>query len=321
MTGNIFESTFEEIPAQAAILDEDGYVLHANQNWIDFDQTNAVDNAEPGFNYLELCEKKDENDIKGKIQQLIQSDKTQIKIEYSQDKLNGKKDWFALRASQFYHNDECHLLIVHWDITQRKRIENNLKNFGSILRHDIRNHLSVAEGYLDFIETEQEEKKQRVEDALQDINRTVDSTLTLTGENKTHEKRELSLERTAQDAWESIETKNAELDVHEQTLHADHKLLVQLFENIFKNSIQHGGKDNIKITISPTDNGFKIKDNGNGTNTDQPHKLLRYGESGSNGTGLGLAIVRRVTEIHNWNIEITETNNGFELHISTSSSE
>jgi PAS domain S-box-containing protein len=317
----IFQESFEHTPAQAAIIDSDGTVVQANEDWLNFEKTKALENADIGANYIELCEKQEHSKIKNQLQKLFNETEEKIILEYEYDHgKNGRKEWYSIRAQKFKHQNKQYVVIAHWDITERRRTKQNLKNFGSILRHDIRNHISIAEGYLGFIETEQTDKLKQVKTAISDIERTVDSTLTLTGQHKYTEKRELSLKRVAQDAWKTIQNpNNATLDVHDRTLKGDNDLIQQLLENIFKNSIQHNQKENLQITTSPTKNGFKIRDNGSGTDMKNPHHLFRYGntKSDNNGDGLGLAIARRVAETHDWEIQITETQNAFEITLTT----
>jgi signal transduction histidine kinase len=83
-----------------------------------------------------------------------------------------------------------------------------------------------------------------------------------------------------------------------------------VFENLFRNSIEHAGPD-VTVTVGDHDDGFYVADDGPGVPPEDREQLWEYGESTTEeGTGLGLAIVRRIAEAHGWRTEMAESEAG-----------
>jgi signal transduction histidine kinase len=82
--------------------------------------------------------------------------------------------------------------------------------------------------------------------------------------------------------------------------------LAQVFENLLRNALRHGGRDSLRIHISAERQGetwlFAVRDNGTGIEAAylervfKPFERLRAGDS--EGVGLGLAICRIIVERH-----------------------
>ncbi|NUC74204.1 HAMP domain-containing histidine kinase [Haloterrigena sp. SYSU A558-1] len=129
------------------------------------------------------------------------------------------------------------------DRAELKGKNEDLQDFANIVSHDLRNPLSVAEGYLDLaVETGDEEYVREVEDAHERIDRIIEHTLTLARQGQGIDDAEpVDLELIARRAWRTVETPNATLNVADSTtFDADPDRLRQLFENLFRNSVEHG---------------------------------------------------------------------------------
>lgn len=84
----------------------------------------------------------------------------------------------------------------------------------------------------------------------------------------------------------------------------------QLFENLFRNAVEHGGPD-VTVTVGELRNGFYIQDNGNGVPEPHREEVFETGYSTSeDGTGFGLSIVQQVANAHGWSIRVTESADG-----------
>jgi signal transduction histidine kinase len=93
-------------------------------------------------------------------------------------------------------------------------------------------------------------------------------------------------------------------------LEAEWQRLRQLFENLFRNAVEHGG-DQVSVTIGELEDGFYVADDGPGIPAEDRQSVFEYGEStAEDGTGLGLAIVRRVAEAHGWTVSVTDSDTG-----------
>ena len=239
---------------------------------------------------------------------------------------------------------------IYTDVTDRREREETLRRqnerldeFASIVSHDLRNPLSVAEGYVDLArETGDVEHLDRVADALDRMDELVGDLLALAREGRSvGETESVSLADAAREAWSSVDTGDATLTVErDETLEANRTRLRELFENVFRNSVEHGStssraKPDDSVERGPSDDplsvrvgstatggtgetsGFYVEDDGSGL----PDDADRVFESGfttdESGTGLGLAISERIAEAHGWTAHALAGENGgarFEFH-------
>ena len=118
----------------------------------------------------------------------------------------------------------------------------------------------------------------------------------------------VSLTAVAEDAWANVATTNAELvradDLGE--IDADEGRLTQLFENLYRNAIDHAGEDvTVRVGRSPT--GFYVEDDGPGIPENERERVFDSGyTTGEEGTGMGLSIAETIATAHGWTIEIGE---------------
>lgn len=206
------------------------------------------------------------------------------------------------------------------DITARKERERELhrqnerlEEFASVVSHDLRNPLSVAEGNLELAQTEcDSERLETVQQALQRMEALIEDLLNLArGNEGISDLEPVDLHTMGADCWETVETKDATLHTEtEQTILADASRLRQLIENLMGNAIDHGGEA-VTITIGELENGFYIEDDGPGIPDAETADIFRAGYStDETGTGFGLSIVETVVDAHDWNIHLTESSTG-----------
>jgi signal transduction histidine kinase len=96
------------------------------------------------------------------------------------------------------------------------------------------------------------------------------------------------------------------------TVEADEDQLVQLFENLVKNAIEHGGAETtVTVTSTPVPGGVEIavSDDGPGIPAEQQDEIFGLFDKGgdSDGTGIGLAICERIVARHDGEISVTST--------------
>lgn len=111
--------------------------------------------------------------------------------------------------------------------------------------------------------------------------------------------------------WSNVKTAEATLDTDfDHTVQADMSRLKQLFENLIRNAIEHGGEDVI-VKVGPMDEGFYVEDDGSGIPADERDDVFEAGYStNEDGTGFGLRIVKQIVEAHGWQIRVTEGTEG-----------
>jgi len=192
-----------------------------------------------------------------------------------------------------------------------------LSRFASIVSHDLRNPLSVARGRLELARrTGDEEQFEAVANAHARMDRLIEGLLQLAVEGETgHERARLDLATAATASWESVETADASLAVETtRRVLADESRLRQLFENLFRNAVEHGVSADagpLTVTICDLPAGFAVEDDGVGIPPGQVDAVFDAGHSTSaEGTGLGLRIVADIAAEHGWSVRVVDGTEG-----------
>lgn len=187
-----------------------------------------------------------------------------------------------------------------------------LEEFASIVSHDLRNPLSVAQGYLDLAEeTGDPEKFQRVRNGLNRMDGLIEDLLVLAREGQEiDEKETIDLPTLVEECWSFVSTDDATISVTtDTTITGDRNRLRQLFENLFRNAIEHGGKNvTVRVGRLTDEDGIYIEDDGVGIPEEDRNQVFDDGYStGESGTGYGLTIVKQIVEAHGWEIRTTNS--------------
>ncbi|WP_323674850.1 PAS domain-containing protein [Halorubellus sp. PRR65] len=128
--------------------------------------------------------------------------------------------------------------------TELRRQNERLDDFASVVAHDLRNPLSVATMFTEqAIETGDLAYLGDVADAHDRMAELIDDVLTLARAHPSLEDPEpVRLGRAAVEAWEYVDTANASLSVEDAVpvVAGDKSRLTQLFENLFRNAVEHG---------------------------------------------------------------------------------
>jgi PAS domain S-box-containing protein len=212
------------------------------------------------------------------------------------------------------------LVGVARDTTERKRRERELRRerdrleeFASIVSHDLRNPLNVAEGYLEMArEADDTSKLGKVADAHDRMRTLIEDILTLAREGSTVTDFEaVDLADVATDCWEPVDATRATLRVEaSRTVLADRTRLLQVLENLYRNAVEHAGPD-VTVTVGDLEDGFYVADDGPGIPGDQREEIFESGYTTSrDGTGFGLTIVSEIVAAHGWTVEVVESETG-----------
>ncbi|MFB6236019.1 MAG: ATP-binding protein [Halopenitus sp.] len=194
-----------------------------------------------------------------------------------------------------------------------RRKNEQLEEFASIVSHDLRNPLNVAQGRLELaMEGRQNEHLEAVLQAHDRMEALIDDMLELAlAGQQVGETQVVDPSVFSDSWWQNVDTGNATLDVDiERKIRADPGRLQQLFENLVRNAIEHGGGD-VTVTLGELEEGFYIEDDGRGIPPDEREDVLKAGYSTADqGTGFGLRIVEQVVEAHGWDLAVTESTQG-----------
>jgi signal transduction histidine kinase len=226
------------------------------------------------------------------------------------------------------------VMAVAQDITQYaedrrelQRQNKQLDEFASVVSHDLRNPLSVAEGNLGLLREDCESSRiDKINSALARMDELIEDLLTLArASEQIGSVESVNLAELSQNCWQNVETTDAtiHLDISTTqgiTLKADSNRLAQLLENLMRNAIEHartqdddnGDKsETVTITVGELADGFYVADDGNGIPESEQDDVFDAGYTTTEqGTGFGLSIVKQVVEAHGWEISITESSEG-----------
>lgn len=102
------------------------------------------------------------------------------------------------------------------------------------------------------------------------------------------------------------------------TIHADYDRLLRVFENLFRNAVEHNDPP-VTVRVGMLERpasethaaGLAVEDDGSGLTAEDPEIIFDQGYSTNDGgTGLGLSIVKDIVEAHGWSINVTESEMG-----------
>jgi PAS domain S-box-containing protein len=195
-----------------------------------------------------------------------------------------------------------------------RRKNERLEEFASVVSHDLRNPLNVAEGWVAEVRAEcdgdgdGDDALDRVAAAHDRMGALIDDLLTLAREGRDVDDPDaVDLAAALRRAWETVETEDATLVVDaDGVVRADESRLRQLLENLVRNAVEHGGAD-VTVTVGDLEDGFFLEDDGPGIPAETRAEVFDLGYSTTtDGTGFGLGIVEEIAEAHGWTVHVAE---------------
>ncbi|GAB7008184.1 sensor histidine kinase [Halorubrum trueperi] len=271
----------------------------------------------------------DRDEVSTAFQSIVTSEEYVVEaVEYRHKQADGTYTWVESVASTDPTPDGNYVVNTR-DISARKERERQLKNtnerleeFASIVSHDLRNPLNVAQGRLQLANEDCEcDHLADVANAHERMETLIENLLTLSRVGKqVSETESVGLAGLAEVCWQTVATADATLVTEtEQHLQADRSRLRQLLENLIRNAIDHAGAD-VTVTVGATETGFYVEDDGPGVSIEERDDVFETGYSTAHdGTGLGLSIVKQIAEAHGWVIHLTDgTHGGARFEVSTS---
>ena len=205
-----------------------------------------------------------------------------------------------------------------------------LEEFASIVSHDLRNPLNVAAGHLELVREEVEsEQLDTVATALERMNALVEDMLTLARQGESIDDMEpVEVGALVESCWNTVETDDAELVIVDDcTVLADRNRLTQLFENLFRNAVEHGSTSSrtesgdaaehagsgVRIAVGTLSDGegFYVADDGPGIDPGRRDEVFEAGvTTAPDGTGFGLKIVAEIAGAHGWSVDLVGSDGG-----------
>ena len=211
-------------------------------------------------------------------------------------------------------------LLLFQDITEQsaradalQEKTDRLDSFASRVSHDLQAPITVAGSYVGIARRadDPEESLDEIESALQRAERLIDDILSMARNGQDFDTEPVELGEQAVQAWSTVSTADASLVIEtDAVVTADRRQLWRLFENLFRNSLEHGGST-VTVRVDTTSNGFYIADDGVGIPAGDRENIFDNKVTyDSDGTGYGLAIVRSIVDGHGWSIEATGSESG-----------
>jgi PAS domain S-box-containing protein len=213
-----------------------------------------------------------------------------------------------------------HGIAVSQNITEQtehrralERKNERLDEFASIVSHDLKSPLRVARGQLELaVEQADSDHVTKALDAIERGQNLIDDLLLLAREGDGIDSVDpVSLASVAERSWQNTDTEQATVDIDANTtIQADRSRLKQLFENLFKNAVDHTGSA-VTVTVGEMADGFYVADTGPGVPESDREEIFeaRYSTKDA-GTGFGLRIVDQVATAHGWEVTVTESEAG-----------
>ena len=236
------------------------------------------------------------------------------------------------------NSPEKELIVVLFDITEFKRLENIKADFIANVSHELRTPLTAIKGYTETLEDDAFENPVDQKHFLRIIKRHTDRLInivsdllvlsevegrnTLTEENQSDDFEDININEVIKSSLEALKSKakekglkvsfNTSEPVHLIT--ANRFLLEQMFINLIDNAVKYNtdlGEIDIQITILDNNLRIEISDTGIGIPKDSLPRIFerfyRVDKTRSRkmgGTGLGLSIVKHIAIIHGGKIDV-----------------
>ncbi|MFD1587356.1 PAS domain-containing sensor histidine kinase [Halorientalis brevis] len=263
-------------------------------------------------------------DERAAFSQSLREEGTITGLEVEQETLAGETIQVSLTAMKVEEDGEVYFDGILQDITDRKRRERELERkneqleqFASIVTHDLRNPLNAAQSRLELVERSCEDEELHenmavIDEQLVRMEELIEDVLAIARHGQQVEDTErVDLARLVESCWQTVETDAAEIVVDtDLTLDVDTGRAQQLFENLFRNAIEHGGRD-VTVRVGTLADGFYVEDDGPGIDPEDRDEVFDHGyTTHSSGTGFGLNIVKEIVDAHGWSISVTEGTSG-----------
>lgn len=302
------EALFEHSPDMFAVHDIDGAIRDVNQRLCD----------ELGYTESELLGRKvwdiDPTADPARASSFWDTlpPNTPHRFEGELERKDGSTFPIEIHIIRLNLDGEDRFVAMDRDISDQKQRERELiqqnerlDRFTSVVSHDLRNPLQVAEGRLELLREDcDSDHVDDIDHALDRMDALIEDLLTLaqTGE-EAMTLEPIQLSDLVETSWETLSATDAILRSEtDRTVEADRDQLRQLLTNLLRNAVEHGGPA-VTVTVGDTANGFYVADDGDGLPEAAGEDVFDAGyTTADNGTGFGLSIVKEVASRHGWTV-------------------
>ena len=321
--GRSYERILESLDDAVYAVSSDGTIVYVNERYAEM--KGATRSELLGTDIYDWVAEETAAKAREERQEMAPGERDTGVVEYEFLTVDGDRFPVEMRFTRFADDEgdgawDLDRVGVIRDISERKRREEaleqkneRLEEFASIVSHDLRNPLSVAEGRLELAREEcDSEHLDAVADAHERMETLIDDLLTLARDGHGVDGTErVPLRELADACWQSVETPSASLRVEtDRAVRADRSRLRQVFENLVRNAVEHGGED-VTVAVGDVDGGFYVADDGPGIPEADRESVFEPGfTTNDDGTGFGLEIVEAVASAHGWDVRVTDAEGG-----------
>ena len=233
----------------------------------------------------------------------------------------GARFWQTVLTPVSTDGEVTQIIGITRNITERVKQERQLRSqkeqldeFASVVSHDLRNPLNVAQGRAELLTNDcDNEHLTPIVESLDRMEEIISDTLTLARQGQVvSDPGPIELANIIGACWKAVQTDEATIEIKDEvTITGDRSRLQHVFENLFRNALQHGGTD-VTIRVGQIDAaGIYVEDTGPGIPEDERKSVFEPGHTSvSDGTGFGLTIVKRIAEAHGWHVAVVDGTDG-----------
>jgi len=298
-----------------------------------FDKVKTID---VNRNAVEYYNAKSKEHLLANVDQVLDEEAWDLTVELWQHVAAGKARFRGETVAKTFDGERRHQILELYvpdaytetydrvymtgtDITDLKSREQELQRerdrldeFASIVSHDLRNPLGVAQGRISL--AREDGNIEHLAAAARSIDRSlelINDLLSLARAGKeVGDVVPIPLAAVVRDCGAQVDGADVTVCDPLPTIRADRRRLSELLENLIRNAVEHGGSD-VSIAVGGLDAGFYIEDDGEGIPPDDRDAVFEPGFStNADGTGFGLGIVRQITDAHRWDVRATSGSDG-----------
>jgi len=329
----LLEQSLDAIDDVFFIFGPNGELVRWNDRLLEV--TGYTDDELEGMSPVEFFPDDHRERIERAVEAVFETGHAEVRADYLLE--DGRRVPYEFKATRLDgpDGDVLGFAGIGRDITEtleyERRLERQnerLEEFASVLSHDLRNPLNVAEGRLELVrEGRESEHFDAVAAAHERMETLIDELLALARDgDAATDLQTVVVGEQAAESWARIETGEASLVVEDDlTVEADESRLQQLFENLFRNCVEHASTNGrttddadrtaegvqVRVDTLSEKRGFYVADDGPGIPEPDRDRVFESGYStGDEGIGAGLSIVKQVADAHGWTVRVTESRDG-----------
>ncbi|MFB6251995.1 MAG: PAS domain S-box protein [Halobellus sp.] len=326
-----YEELFNGMNDAAWVVDRDAKVLAVNDAAV---ERTGYSREELLSMRLEGVTAENSEEVTDQLIEQLPEEEIEM-VETVRETKDGEEIPVEIGSSPITYGGQEAILSIGRDITNRKRREKQLEEFASVVSHDLRNPLNVAEGRVELARAECDTRHlDHVANAHDRMGTLIDDLLALARSSDSNlDRSPVAVSDIVDRSWQHVETADATLETRtDRTIRVDVSRAKQLFENLIRNAIEHGStsasdgdgngsaaegtpgspdaadhhESSVTVTIGELEDGFYVADDGPGIPPEERNRVFDAGYStSSGGTGFGLSIAAEVAKSHGWDIDVT----------------